>query len=111
VTSSTVFTSNRSRAVRLPKAVAFPGDVHRLDILKIGNRLANEVGYPMTMPPVWYALSCASARLRREARKKTRPTIPGKLCLLRRASAQGTIPRHAQATFAKDLAPSGRPAS
>jgi antitoxin VapB len=35
-TSSTVFTSNRSQAVRLPKAVAFPEDVHQVDILKIG---------------------------------------------------------------------------
>jgi antitoxin VapB len=34
--SSTVFTSNRSQAVRLPKAVAFPEDVHRVDILKVG---------------------------------------------------------------------------
>jgi len=34
--SSTVFTSNRSQAVRLPKAVAFPEDVHHVDILKIG---------------------------------------------------------------------------
>jgi antitoxin VapB len=34
--SSTVFTSNRSQAVRLPKAVAFPDDVHHVDILKIG---------------------------------------------------------------------------
>jgi antitoxin VapB len=31
-----VFTSNRSQAVRLPKAVAFPEDVHHVDILKIG---------------------------------------------------------------------------
>jgi antitoxin VapB len=36
VTSSTVFISNRSQAVRLPKAVAFPEDVHHVDILKIG---------------------------------------------------------------------------
>ena len=36
MTSSTVFTSNRSQAVRLPKAVAFPNDVHKVDILKIG---------------------------------------------------------------------------
>jgi antitoxin VapB len=36
VTSSTVFTSNRSQAVRLPKAVAFPDDVHHVDIVKIG---------------------------------------------------------------------------
>jgi antitoxin VapB len=34
--SSTVFTSNRSHAVRLPKAVAFPEDVHQVDVLKIG---------------------------------------------------------------------------
>ena len=34
--SSTVFTSTRSQAVRLPKAVAFPDDVHQVDILKIG---------------------------------------------------------------------------
>jgi antitoxin VapB len=34
--SSTIFTSNRSQAVRLPKAVAFPEDVHQVDILKIG---------------------------------------------------------------------------
>jgi len=36
MTSSTVFTSNRSQAVRLPKAVAFPEDVHQVDILMIG---------------------------------------------------------------------------
>jgi antitoxin VapB len=36
MTSSTVFMSNRSQAVRLPKAVAFPEDVHQVDILKIG---------------------------------------------------------------------------
>jgi antitoxin VapB len=34
---STVFTSNRSQAVRLPKAVAFPDDVHEVDIVKIGS--------------------------------------------------------------------------
>jgi antitoxin VapB len=36
MTTSTVFLSNRSQAVRLPKAVAFPDDVHQVDILKIG---------------------------------------------------------------------------
>jgi len=37
MTSSTVFTtSNRSQAVRLPTPVAFPEDVHQVDILKIG---------------------------------------------------------------------------
>jgi antitoxin VapB len=33
---STVFISNRSQAVRLPKAVAFPEDVHQVDVLRIG---------------------------------------------------------------------------
>jgi antitoxin VapB len=33
---STVFTTNRSQAVRLPKAVAFPENVHEVEILKIG---------------------------------------------------------------------------
>jgi antitoxin VapB len=36
MTKSTVFTSNRSQAVRLPKAVAFPEGVHQVDILKLG---------------------------------------------------------------------------
>ncbi len=36
MTSSTVFITNRSQAVRLPKAVAFPEGVHEVDILKIG---------------------------------------------------------------------------
>ncbi|WP_288426761.1 type II toxin-antitoxin system VapB family antitoxin [uncultured Agrobacterium sp.] len=34
--TSTVFISNRSQAVRLPKAVAFPEDVHKVDVLKVG---------------------------------------------------------------------------
>ncbi|ULJ72304.1 type II toxin-antitoxin system VapB family antitoxin [Rhizobium gallicum] len=34
MTSSTI--NNRSQAVRLPKAVAFPENVHQVDILKIG---------------------------------------------------------------------------
>ncbi len=37
VTRSTVFKSNKSQAVRLPKAVAFPDDVHQVEIIKIGN--------------------------------------------------------------------------
>lgn len=36
MTASTVFTSNRTQAVRLPKAVAFPEDVRQVDVLKIG---------------------------------------------------------------------------
>ena len=35
--SSTVFTTNRSQAVRLPKSVAFPDDVHQVDIIKVGH--------------------------------------------------------------------------
>jgi antitoxin VapB len=43
---STVFTSNRSQAVRLPKAVAFPEDVHQVEIIKIGrSRLITPVGH------------------------------------------------------------------
>jgi len=37
MTRSTVFTSNRSQAVRLPKAVAFPEDVHQVEIVRIGS--------------------------------------------------------------------------
>ena len=37
MTGSRVFTSNRGQTVRLPKAVAFPEDVHEVDILKIGH--------------------------------------------------------------------------
>jgi antitoxin VapB len=33
---STVFTSNRSQAVRLPKAVAFPAGVHQVEVVKVG---------------------------------------------------------------------------
>ena len=33
---STLFKSNRSQVVRLPKAVAFPDDVREVEILKIG---------------------------------------------------------------------------
>lgn len=34
--SSTLFKSNRTQAVRLPKAVAFPDSVHAVDIVKAG---------------------------------------------------------------------------
>jgi antitoxin VapB len=45
MTRSTVFTSNRSQAVRLPKAVAFPADVHQVEIVKLGDsRLISPVG-------------------------------------------------------------------
>jgi antitoxin VapB len=35
MTTSTLFTSNRSQAVRLPKAVAFRDGVREVDILKV----------------------------------------------------------------------------
>ena len=42
---STVFTTNRSQAVRLPKAVAFPEGVHQVEIIKLGSsRLISPVG-------------------------------------------------------------------
>ena len=42
---STVFTSNRSQAVRLPKAVAFPEGVHQVEVIRIGSsRLITPVG-------------------------------------------------------------------
>lgn len=36
MTRSTVFITNKSQAVRLPKPVAFPGDVHQVEIIKVG---------------------------------------------------------------------------
>jgi antitoxin VapB len=45
MTRSTVFTTNRSQAVRLPKAVAFPEGVHRVEIIKLGSsRVITPVG-------------------------------------------------------------------
>jgi antitoxin VapB len=45
VTRSTVFKSNRSQAVRLPKPVAFPDDVHQVEIIRVGeSRLISPVG-------------------------------------------------------------------
>jgi antitoxin VapB len=45
MTRSTVFTSNRSQAVRLPKAVAFPAEVHQVEIVRIGqSRLISPAG-------------------------------------------------------------------
>ena len=37
MTQSTVFKSNKSQAVRLPKAVALPEHVKRVDIIKQGS--------------------------------------------------------------------------
>lgn len=36
LTRSTVFTTNRSQAVRLPKPVALPASVHQVEITKLG---------------------------------------------------------------------------
>ncbi len=45
MTRSTVFKSNRSQAVRLPKPVAFPEGVRQVEIVKIGrSRLISPVG-------------------------------------------------------------------
>jgi antitoxin VapB len=42
---STVFMTNRSQAVRLPRAVAFPEGVHQVEIIKLGHsRLVTPVG-------------------------------------------------------------------
>jgi antitoxin VapB len=42
---STVFSDNKSQAVRLPKAVAFPDAVKRVDIVKLGQaRLITPAG-------------------------------------------------------------------
>jgi antitoxin VapB len=37
ISTSTVFITNRTQAVRLPKAVAFPDDVRQVEIQKIGS--------------------------------------------------------------------------
>lgn len=33
---ASIFQSNRSQAIRLPKAVAFPDDVKRVDVIALG---------------------------------------------------------------------------
>jgi antitoxin VapB len=38
VARSTIFLSNRSQAVRLPKEVAFPAEVRLVEIVKVGER-------------------------------------------------------------------------
>jgi antitoxin VapB len=49
MTKSTLFTTNKSQAVRLPKAVAFPDDVHQVEIVKVGNsRIITPVGQRWT---------------------------------------------------------------
>jgi len=46
VTRSTVFITNRSQAVRLPKAVAFPEGVRQVEVIKVGrSRVITPVGH------------------------------------------------------------------
>ncbi|HET6161191.1 MAG TPA: type II toxin-antitoxin system VapB family antitoxin [Dongiaceae bacterium] len=46
MTKSTVFTINKSQAVRLPKPVALPENVKQVEITKIGrSRLISPVGH------------------------------------------------------------------
>ena len=44
--TTTIFRSNKTQAVRLPKAVAFPGEVSEVEIIAIGSsRLICPVGH------------------------------------------------------------------
>ena len=45
-TTTTLFKSNQTQAVRLPKAVAFPDDVQEVEIVVVGNsRVISPVGH------------------------------------------------------------------
>ena len=45
-TTTVVFKSNETQAVRLPKDLAFPDDVHEVEIVRVGNsRVISPVGY------------------------------------------------------------------
>ena len=44
-TTTVIFKSNQTQAVRLPKDVAFPEGVHEVEIIKVGNsRVISPVG-------------------------------------------------------------------
>jgi antitoxin VapB len=46
VTTTKLFKSNQTQAVRLPKDVAFPDDVREVEIVKVGNsRIISPVGH------------------------------------------------------------------
>lgn len=46
MTRTTVFKTNRSQAVRLPKPVAFPDGVHEVEVVKVGDsRIISPVGH------------------------------------------------------------------
>jgi antitoxin VapB len=45
-TTTSIFKSNQTQAVRLPKDVAFPEGVHEVEIVKVGNsRIISPVGH------------------------------------------------------------------
>lgn len=45
MTRSSVFMTNKTQAVRLPKAVALPEDVHQVEIISVGHsRIITPVG-------------------------------------------------------------------
>ena len=44
---TTIFHSNRSQAVRLPKDVAFPDDVKQVTVLRDGKRRVIVPGFPL----------------------------------------------------------------
>ncbi len=45
-TTTVIFKSNQTQAVRLPKDVAFPEGVHEVEIIKVGNsRVISPVGH------------------------------------------------------------------
>lgn len=56
---TTVFLSNRSQAVRLPKPVALPDDVKHVDVVAVGRtRVISPVGESWD---AWFGGECATA--------------------------------------------------
>lgn len=56
---TTVFLSNRSQAVRLPKAVALPEDVKKVDVIAVGRtRIITPAGESWDS---WFDGDCVSA--------------------------------------------------
>ena len=55
---STVFKNNKSQAIRLPKPVALPDSVKKVDIIKLGRaRLITPAGESWDL---WFDRKCAS---------------------------------------------------
>ncbi|MGH8192315.1 MAG: type II toxin-antitoxin system VapB family antitoxin [Rhodanobacteraceae bacterium] len=64
-----VFQSNRSQAVRLPKAVGLPNDVRRVDVIAVGRtRILTPVGEAWD---TWFDGPGASADFMAERRQPT----------------------------------------